>query len=503
MSTIYIRADGSIDPSTALIQHYGDVYSLVGDINSETNGIVIKRDNITLDGAGHALQGSNAFTSVGIFLSGRRNVSIRNLQIQGFDHGIELDSSCNNEIVGNNVTGISNYGLWIRYSSDNNSIVGNDLRCGGIANIYLSTSSSYNTVFGNNLTTSDIGIVLYHSAANNSITGNRITECRAMAMLFGDGSDCNRICGDYLANNMYGAYLDESMRNVIFENEITANEEGICLVIDSNENTIYGNNITDHSQGIVVSASSNNLIYHNNFVNNTRHAFIEYNVNLWDDGYPSGGNYWSNYTGTDLYSGVYQNETGRDGIGDTAYAVNAENADRYPLMDLWPDSDFALLNVSPSKTVVGQGYSTKFRVTVENQKDYEGPAEVVVRANGEAVASGSIIVPQRSSMSVDFTWNTTGIALGNYAVSVCVEPAPRELDLSDNVLTDGTVYVGTPGDVNGDAIVNMVDLYLIASHYGATDGEARYVSNYDVDGNGMTNMVDMYIAGTHFGTSNP
>jgi len=53
----------------------------------------------------------------------------------------------------------------------------------------------------------------------------------------------------------------------------------------------------------------------------------------WDDGYPSGGNYWSNYTGADIKSGISQDETGSDGIGDTAHIVSSgNNTDRYPLM---------------------------------------------------------------------------------------------------------------------------------------------------------------------------
>jgi len=46
-------------------------------------------------------------------------------------------------------------------------------------------------------------------------------------------------------------------------------------------------------------------------------------VNVWDDGYPSGGNYWSDYTGVDANS---------DGIGDTPYILDAQNVDNYPLM---------------------------------------------------------------------------------------------------------------------------------------------------------------------------
>jgi len=55
-------------------------------------------------------------------------------------------------------------------------------------------------------------------------------------------------------------------------------------------------------------------------------------VNTWDNGYPSGGNYWCDYAGGDLYSGPYQNESGSDGIGDTPYIMDASNMDRYPLI---------------------------------------------------------------------------------------------------------------------------------------------------------------------------
>jgi hypothetical protein len=54
-------------------------------------------------------------------------------------------------------------------------------------------------------------------------------------------------------------------------------------------------------------------------------------TNFWDDAYPSGGNWWSNYNGTDVYSGSHQNITGSDGIGDTPYIIDSSNQDRYPL----------------------------------------------------------------------------------------------------------------------------------------------------------------------------
>jgi hypothetical protein len=81
-----------------------------------------------------------------------------------------------------------------------------------------------------------------------------------------------------------------------------------------------------------------NLVFHNNFINDTRALTrAPRAVNTYDDGYPSGGNYWSDYNGTDLLSGADQNETGSDGIGDTGYAIDANNIDHYPLTGLFSD----------------------------------------------------------------------------------------------------------------------------------------------------------------------
>jgi len=76
----------------------------------------------------------------------------------------------------------------------------------------------------------------------------------------------------------------------------------------------------------------NNTIFHNDLLQNNQQAWsYGGSSNFWDDGYPSGGNYWSDYTGVDVYKGPYQNVTGSDGIGDTPYVIDADNVDHYPL----------------------------------------------------------------------------------------------------------------------------------------------------------------------------
>jgi len=135
--------------------------------------------------------------------------------------------------------------------------------------------------------------------------------------------------------NRNGIRLSNSNDNMIVSNNISRNDFAVSLFYSSG-NTIMNNNLNDNWRGLFL-YSSNNRIYHNNFINNGVQVFTDKNVyaNIWDNGYPSGGNYWSDYTGVDLKWGSDQDKSGSDGIGDTAYVVDGNNRDRYPLMKPW------------------------------------------------------------------------------------------------------------------------------------------------------------------------
>jgi len=65
------------------------------------------------------------------------------------------------------------------------------------------------------------------------------------------------------------------------------------------------------------------MIFHNNLINNPVQIRLSDSSSTWNDDYPSGGNYWSNYNGTD---------SDGNGIGDTPYIIDENNQDNYPLM---------------------------------------------------------------------------------------------------------------------------------------------------------------------------
>jgi parallel beta-helix repeat protein len=212
----------------------------------------------------------------------------------------------------------------------------------------IQVTSDYCTIAETSITNnSRTGIVLGDLSANNTIRKNKITYNDDGIELL--TSSDNRIVGNLIsANNNYGIYLGGSAANTINDNFITSNTDGFVLFAESDNNVIFGNDITNNeNSGIsLLGQPTDNIICHNNFINNTNlNAFDAAGDNIWDDGYPSGGNYWDDYSGVDNFSGPKQNVSGSDGIGDTPYNISGgDKQDRYPLMEPWNavyvDDDF-------------------------------------------------------------------------------------------------------------------------------------------------------------------
>ena len=269
--TVYIRANGSVEPLNAPISNLDNMtYTLTGNITSSGDGIIVERDNIIIDGNQCIVHGFKPYS--GIVLAGRSNVTVKNTAISNFENGINLTDTNGTNISGDNLT------------------------ANGANDIYL--YSSFNDDINDNImTNSDFGICLL-SSSNVSIERNNIT-----------------------ANNDNAIRLDYSSTVNISGNEITANTWGINLGYSSSDVSVIGNKIANNNIGIWLYSSSNNRIYHNKLVNNVQQVYSVDSTNVWDDG--ASGNYWSNYNGTDA---------NHDAIGDTPYVIDANNKDNYPLM---------------------------------------------------------------------------------------------------------------------------------------------------------------------------
>ncbi len=167
-----------------------------------------------------------------------------------------------------------------------------------------------------------------------------------------------------MANGHQGIHLLlSSLNNSIAGNIIADNSQaGIQLYPECNYTSIVGNNITNNNYGISLYESFNNNVHHNNFTGNYPRQVYDVSwdsaaspsISVWDDGYPSGGNYWSDYEER------YPNATELDGSGiwDTPYVIDENNQDNYPIIPEFPSAN--------SASIHGLLYSRRCPCTEEN-----------------------------------------------------------------------------------------------------------------------------------------
>ena len=262
-------------------------------------------------GAGFSLEGGSEHCNIsenkcsgnqiGITLKSSNNTLTNNIA-SGNRWGIKVSSS---NTLTNNIANSNEYGIYLNWSTSNtlaNNTANSNRECG----IYIKDSDN-NTLLGNTTNTNEYCGIYLHSWSYNDPTAKYNTLT---------GNIAN-------GNEYYGIRLSASSNNTLVNNTANSNEYGIKISYRS---------------------SVNNLIYHNNFVDNTRRDAYDCDndANTWDNG--AEGNYYSAYTGTDPVG---------DGIGDTAYPIpgSGSSVDHYPLMQPW--KGYRVHNLNTSEDFLG------------------------------------------------------------------------------------------------------------------------------------------------------
>jgi parallel beta-helix repeat protein len=215
---------------------------------------------------------------------------------------------------------------------------------------YLALINCVNIVVRNLEQTNNGQGLLLVSTVDSTITQNNIANNNQGIMLF--LSSNNIISGNNIEGNNRGVQLSRSSTNNSISTNVVTNNIGGVYFFDSSQNIVEANNITDNEIGIGLKSSTNNIIYKNYFINNNKQVDDFYeafsvapSINVWNLNYPLGGNYWSDYTGSDVKGGSDQDQFGGDNIGDSPYVIYENNIDNYPLVPFTTPS--AILIVSP------------------------------------------------------------------------------------------------------------------------------------------------------------
>ena len=297
--TIYIRADGTIDPPTANITRSGNLYYFT---DHNYDAIVVERSDIVIDGEGHFLQGNGGY---GMLISNVSNVTVQDLNIIDFWSGVYVIKASNCRVVGNNITNtgatIKN-GVYIGNSSGT-TVTGNRVVGKFEWGVRLNFSS-YNEISGNTINSMTGGVGVQYSP-HNQVIMNTIGNILVAGIGVSSGSFNLTIAENHLADiGMFGISIEHG----------------------SDNSTVYRNTVMESYYCINIVYVSNSVFYQNNFINNTHQVnmFAAGYASDWDNGFD--GNYWSDYVGAD---------GDNDGIGDTPYVIDADNIDNYPLMNLY------------------------------------------------------------------------------------------------------------------------------------------------------------------------
>jgi len=165
---------------------------------------------------------------------------------------------------------------------------------------------------------------------------------------------------------------------------------------------------------------------------------------------------------------------------------------------LYEGHDVAVVGVFPSKTVVGEGYSTNIAVKVKDYGTFSETFKVTVYANTTTMETKGISLASGASATLAFTWYTSGFAKGNYTLWAYAWPVQGEADMSNNLMGKA-ITLTVPGDINGDGSVNLQDLVLLANAYGSSMGTAKWNANADINGSLTVDLSDLVILAKNYG----
>jgi len=161
--------------------------------------------------------------------------------------------------------------------------------------------------------------------------------------------------------------------------------------------------------------------------------------------------------------------------------------------------DVAVIGVSPSKFLVGQGISMAINVTVENQGIYDETSGISVYANETLIEASPVALAGGETTTITFMWDTLGFARGSYTISAVADQVLEEADTTDNTFVDGIVKVTIVGDVQGDGRVNASDLSDFRKAYGSYPSRPNWNPNCDFNGDNKTDTVDLFNLAKNYG----
>lgn len=269
-------------------------------------------------------------SSAGIYLENVMNILVEEATISEYLHGIHV-LLASEIVIASSAISFNDGAGGVRVElSDHVTVVNNKFSVNG-AGVFLAWST--NTTISSNVFNLD-GVFLVGSDTSHytthTITRDNVVNGRPLYFY----KNCS---GLDVEGVQVGQLIVANCKDVRIANlQIAGTDVGLLMAFVDGA-TITGNTFVSNSPfGIYLTGSPNVRVHHNNFI--ASDVFDNHGKdNSWDDGYPSGGNYWSAYAGVDNCSDPEQDVCpDPDGIGDTPFVIDFDSQlhrDNYPLME--------------------------------------------------------------------------------------------------------------------------------------------------------------------------
>jgi parallel beta-helix repeat protein len=338
------------------------------------------------------------------------------------------------------------YASGINVDADNCTITGNKIY-NTYYGIFASVQSS-TFISENSITATLKDGIRFCGGSLNVISDNNIVGNRQSGLAIEGYS--NTISRNNFENNGRGIGIGASY-SVVFGNNVTGHV-GSGVYLAGSNNVIAGNYLSNCHDGVYFTfyfaAPSNNRLYHNDFIGNQYNVYFSDvpTPQFWDDGYPTGGNYWDDFTGADVKKGVGQTIDGSDGIIDVPFTIAANNTDDYPLLAPIENSD----EVQPSlpETPYGEPDST----VALWHFDEVGSNGVTPDAVGNNAAILGATV-ENTTFAPTLTEGKVGNALKFNGIEYAYVPVSPSLDTREEVTIAAWVRVSEFKDIDYNVIL--------------------------------------------------
>jgi parallel beta-helix repeat protein len=217
--------------------------------NCPADGLIIGADRVTLDLAGHTIDGDAVIggDDTGVRLAGRRHVTVRGGTIREFDHAVHLTGASHNRLTRLRATksGDTDIGraILLDEGSDDNRIDRNDASFNGRSGVAV-LDSSRNLITRNRTDHNDVAGMGVFGGSGNRVTANVMNDNGENGIFWGSGHTGGALVANAIARNPEAGILhSEADDAVITLNRLDGN--GDNLVVFGNRNRVTANAVTD------------------------------------------------------------------------------------------------------------------------------------------------------------------------------------------------------------------------------------------------------------------